>query len=147
MQFCGKRKHYKDECYHKQRLSAKFKTENTSGKGSDKGTADKESGKGKSKGNGIPKVAKTKVNQEALTASQTRTRTRISPEGTAILHQGENLGPLVGNSTRDPRPVPRRKPHKNKGLDVPTKMGISQTPANVPVSCAWRGNCERRGLK
>ena len=31
--FCGKRKHYEDECYHKQRLSAKLKTENASGKG------------------------------------------------------------------------------------------------------------------
>ena len=50
--FCGKRKHYKDACYHKQRLSAKLKTENTSGKGSGKGNADKDSGNGKSKGNG-----------------------------------------------------------------------------------------------
>ena len=35
--FCGKRKHYEDECYHKQRLWAKLKTKNTSGKGSSKG--------------------------------------------------------------------------------------------------------------
>ena len=27
--FCGKRKHYEDECYHKQRLSARLKTENS----------------------------------------------------------------------------------------------------------------------
>ena len=50
--FCGKRKHYEDECYHKQRLSAKLKTENASGKGSGKGNANKDSGQGKSKGNG-----------------------------------------------------------------------------------------------
>ena len=48
--FCGKRKHYKDECYHKQRLSAKLKNENRSGKRSGKGNADEDSGKGKSKG-------------------------------------------------------------------------------------------------
>ena len=30
--FCGKRKHYEDECKHKQRLSAKLKTENSIGK-------------------------------------------------------------------------------------------------------------------
>ena len=48
--FCGKRKHYEEECYHKQRLSAKLKTENISGKGSGKGNAEKDSGKGKSKG-------------------------------------------------------------------------------------------------
>ena len=34
--FCGKRKHYEDECYHKQRLSAKLKGEDP-GKGSGKG--------------------------------------------------------------------------------------------------------------
>ena len=50
--FCGKRKHYEDECYHKQRLSAKLKNENRSGKGSGKGNADHDSGKGKSNGRG-----------------------------------------------------------------------------------------------
>ena len=51
--FCGKRKHYEDECYHKQRLSAKLKGEDP-GKGSGKGGGkDKnDSGKGKSKGRG-----------------------------------------------------------------------------------------------
>ena len=34
--FCGNRKHYEDECYHKQRLSAKLKGEDP-GKGSGKG--------------------------------------------------------------------------------------------------------------
>ena len=48
--FCGKMKHYEDECYHKQRLLAKPKTENGSGKGSGKGNADQDSGKGMSKG-------------------------------------------------------------------------------------------------
>ena len=55
--FCGKRKHYEDECYHKQRLWAKLKGEDPgkgSGKGSGKGGGkDKnESGKGKLKGRG-----------------------------------------------------------------------------------------------
>ena len=55
--FCGKRKHYEDECYPKQRLSAKLRGEDP-GKGSGKGSGsgggmDKnESGKGKSKGRG-----------------------------------------------------------------------------------------------
>ena len=49
--FCGKRKHYEDECYHKQRLSAKLKGEDpgkSSGKGGGKGKGN-DSGKGKSK--------------------------------------------------------------------------------------------------
>ena len=54
--FCGKRKHYEDECYHKQRLSAKRKGEDP-GKGSGKGGGKdngkgNDSGKGKSKGRG-----------------------------------------------------------------------------------------------
>ena len=52
--FCGKRKHYEHECYHKQRLSAKLKGEDPgkgSGKGGGKGNGNN-SGKGKSKGRG-----------------------------------------------------------------------------------------------
>ena len=52
--FCGKRKHYEDECYHKQRLSAKLKGEDPgkgSGKGGGKGKGN-DSGKGKLKGRG-----------------------------------------------------------------------------------------------
>ena len=52
--FCWKRKHYEDECYHKQRLSAKLKGEDP-GKGSRKGGGKgngNDSCKGKSKGRG-----------------------------------------------------------------------------------------------
>ena len=52
--FCGKRKHYEDECYHKHCLSAKLKGEDPgkgSGKGGGKGKGN-DSGKGKSKGRG-----------------------------------------------------------------------------------------------
>ena len=52
--FCGKRKHYVDECYHKQRLSAKLKGEDPgkdSGKGGGKSNSN-DGGKGKSKGRG-----------------------------------------------------------------------------------------------
>ena len=52
--FCGKRKHYEDECYPKQRLSSKLKGEDPgkgSGKGGGKGKGN-DSGKDKSKGRG-----------------------------------------------------------------------------------------------
>ena len=52
--FCGKRKHYEDECYHKQRLSAKLKGEDP-GKGSRKSGGKgngNNSGKGKLEGRG-----------------------------------------------------------------------------------------------
>ena len=59
--FRGKRKHYGVECYHKQRLTAKLKTENAGGKGSGKGNANKDDGQGKSKGNGKGQSGKGKV--------------------------------------------------------------------------------------
>ena len=52
--FCGRRKHYEDKCYQKQRLSAKLKGKDPgkgSGKSGGKGNG-KDSGKGKSKGRG-----------------------------------------------------------------------------------------------
>ena len=85
------------------------------------------------------------MDEEALTTRQTRTETRTSPEGTPILHQGGTLSPLVGNETRNLRPVPRRKPNNNKGLSMPTRMKTSQTPANVPVSCACEAGSDPRG--
>ena len=142
--FCGKRQHYEDECYHKQRLSAKLETENGSGKGSGKGTADQASGKGKSKGRGKGQE-KGKGVRGGYEGKPDKDKN--SPEGTPSLHQGGTLSTVVGSGTQGLRPVPRHKPNKNKGLSVPTKMGTSQTPANVPASCSWRGNCRRRGLK
>ena len=61
--FCGKRKHYEDERYHKQRLSAKLRTENSSGKGSGKNNADRDSGKGKSKNNGKGQALRAHLDQ------------------------------------------------------------------------------------
>ena len=47
--FCGKRKHYEDECYHKQHLSAKLKCEAQNGCGV---KSNSEKGTGKSQGQG-----------------------------------------------------------------------------------------------
>ena len=93
------------------------------------------------------KVAKAKVDEEAATASLKKTRTRTRPEGTQILRQGGALSHLVGNPTRDLRPVPRRKANKNKGQIVLTKMRTSPMPASAPASCASRANSRRRGSK
>ena len=49
--FCDCRKHYEEECYHKQRLSAKLTSDNSPNEGqTTKGNGNK--GKGKSKGRG-----------------------------------------------------------------------------------------------
>ena len=49
---CGKRKHYEDECYHKQRLSANLKREAQSGSGGARSERNGKKGKGKSQGRG-----------------------------------------------------------------------------------------------
>ena len=82
---CGKRKHYEDECYHKQRLSAKLKGEDP-GKGSGKGGG---KGKGSDSGKGKGRTRVKVDEEEALTASQTRTtRTQTRTEATPTLIQG-----------------------------------------------------------
>ena len=94
--FCGKRKHYEDECYHKLCLGAKLKKNNRSCKGSGKANANQDSGKSKSKGRRKGQE-KGKGPPGGLTASLTRTRTKTSPQRTPNLHQGGLLSPLVGS--------------------------------------------------
>ena len=54
--FCGRRRHYEDECHHKQRFSAKLESEAQSGGGGAKGKSPGEKGKGKSQGRGKGQV-------------------------------------------------------------------------------------------
>ena len=145
--FCGKRKHYEDECYHKQRRSAKLKTENGIGKGSRKCNADKDSCKGKSKCNGKGQGGKGKGGRGGSDRKSDKDKKAHQSGGNPHTMPGGNSEPSGGQSIMGPTTRPRRKPNKNKGLSVPTKMGTSQTPANAPVSCAWRGNCRRRNLE
>ena len=96
-------------------------------------------------------MCKAKVEDAKALARRTRTRirtrTRTGPGETATLRQeGPILSPLVGSKTRRLRPVPRGNLNKNKKLSVPTKMGTSLTPANVPASYGWRKNRARSGL-
>ena len=144
--FCGKRQHYEDQCYHKQRLSAKLKTGNSSGKGSGKGNAGQDSGKVKSKGRckGQEKGKRGQGGHDrkpgkGKDADHSRGNTNLTPGGNSELSGGQ---PNTGLTTRS-----QTQAQKNKGLSVPMKKGTSETPANVPVSCAGRGNCRRRGLK
>ena len=83
--FCGKRKHYEDECYHKQRLSAKPKSESGSGKAVARALTTKTVARASPRAVAKAK-RRAKMDKEALTASATRTRTLTSPEGTPILN-------------------------------------------------------------
>ena len=107
--FCGKRKHYEDECYHKQRLSAKLKTKNASGKGSGKRNADKDSGKGKSKGNGKGQGGKSKGGRggsehkldKNKNANQSGENPNTTPGGNSEPSGGQpNTGPTARSQTQ-----------------------------------------------
>ena len=99
--FCGKRKHYEDECYHKQRLSAKLKTENASGKSSGRGNTNKDSGQGKSKGNGKGQGGKGKGGRGGPDRKPDRERNSNQSGGNPNTTPGGNSEPSVGNQTRD----------------------------------------------
>ena len=106
--FCGKRKHYEDECYHKQRLSAKLKTEKASGKGGGKGNANKDNGQGKSKGNGKGQGGKGKVGQGG---------------GDRKADKDKNANPFGGN----PNPTPGGNPEPSGGQPNTGPTTRSQT--------------------
>ena len=107
--FCGKTKHYEDQCYHKQCLSPKLKTENATGKGSGRGNADKDSGKGNSKGNGKGQGGKGKGGRggsdrkrdKDKSADQSRGNPNTTPGRNSDPSGGQpNTGPTTGSQTQ-----------------------------------------------
>ena len=106
--FCGKGKQCEDECYNKQRLSAKLKTENSSGKGSGNGNANKDNGQGKSKGNGKGQGGKGKGGRGG---------------GDRKPDKDKNTNPSRGN----PKPTPGRNPEPSGGQPNTGPTTRSQT--------------------
>ena len=145
--FCGKRKHYEDECYHKQRLSAKPKGEDPgkgSGKGGGKGKDD--SGKGKSKGRGKGQE-KGQGGRGGGAHRHQDNRTRITRTGTS---PGETPTPLQGGTPSPLEGLPqdhRRKPSKNKGLSVEVKVEMMASPRRGAASCGWPASLGNKGFE
>ena len=100
--FCGKRKHHEDECYHKQPLSAKLKTENASGKVSGKGNANKDSGKGKSKGNGKGQGGISKGRRGGSDRKPDKEKNTDHPGGNPNTTPGGDSEPSGGQSNAGP---------------------------------------------
>ena len=149
--FCGKRKNYDDECYHKQYLSAKLKSEAQSGGGGAGGTSQGEKGKGKSQGRGQGqgqaqgkggggRGPEKKNNDKNSDKNQDRSGGNPSPTP-----GGTNPEPSGGQQKTGPTTGSQTQVQQEQG--VPTKMGTRLTPANIPPSCASRENCRRGGWK
>ena len=150
--FCGKRRHYEDECYHKQRLSAKLKSEALNGGGGAGGKYNGEKGKGESQGRGkgdgkaqgkcAGRGFPDKKNQDK-NKDRNKDRSGGKPNPTP---GGTNPEPPGGQQSTGPTTVPRGQHNKKKELSVPTKVGTSLPPEQVPALCGWRENCARRRL-
>ena len=133
--FCGKRKHYEDECYHKQRLSAKLKGEDPgkgSGKGGGKGKGN-DSGKGKWKGRGQGQNKSQGgrgggANRQPDKDNKNPARTEATP----TLIQGGTPSPLGGSLVRPH--AHKRRPRENKGLSMSMKAVMTATLRRESVS-------------
>ena len=117
--FWGNRKHYEDECYHKQRLSAKLKTENASGKRGGKGSANKDNGQGKSKGNGKGQGCKGKGRQERGDRKPENYKNANLSGGNPNTTPGGNPEPSGGQPNTEPTTRAKTQGHQGQG----TKRG------------------------
>ena len=98
--FCGNREHYEDNCHHKERPSAKLKTENASGKGSGKGKS-----KGKGKGQGCKsqggRGGSDRKPDKDKNANQSRGNPNTTPRGNSEPCGGQpNTGPATRSQTQ-----------------------------------------------
>ena len=120
--FCGKRKNYDDECYHKQRLSAKMKGEDPgkgSGKGAGKGNGN-DSGKGKSKGHGKgqdktqggPEAgANCQPDKDKKNQDKNRSNPNPNPGGNSE-RSGGQFGPTTRSQTQAQREQGAKREHE-----------------------------------
>ena len=111
--FCGKRRHCEDECYHKQRLSAKLKSETQNG--SVKGNTDKGKGKGKSQGRG-----KGQGQEQGRGPGRRRHDTK---------NQDKNNDKNHGNSGGNPNPTPGGNPEPSCWQQKQGPRTLSKTQA------------------
>ena len=120
--FCGKRKHYEGECYHKQRLSAKLKGEDPGkvfGKGGGKGNGN-DSGKGKSKGRGKGQDksqggrgagANRQPDKDNKNQGKSRGNTNPNPRGNCEPSGGQS-GPTTRSQTQAQREQGAKREHE-----------------------------------
>ena len=111
----GKRKHYEDDGYHKQRLLAKLKTENASGKGSNKSNADEDSGKGISKGNGKGQGGKDKGGRGGSDRKPDKDKNADQSGGNPNTMPGGNSEPSGGQSNTRPMTPSQTQAQQEQG--------------------------------
>ena len=119
--FCGKCKHYEDECYHKKHLSAKLKSEAKNGGQGGKGNGDKGKekskgrGKGQEQGKGGGRRVLDKKNQD-----KNHDKSGGNPNPTPW---GTDREPFGGQQNPGPTTRSQMQGNKNKEPSVSARMG------------------------
>ena len=133
--FCGKRKHYEDECYHKQHLSARLKGEDPrkgSGKAGCKGKGN-DYGKGKSKGRGQGQDRSQGGRGGGANRQPDKDNNNTDKKGgNPNPNPGGNSEPPGGQS--GPTTRSQTQPSKDKGLSVSMKAVMTATLRREAVS-------------
>ena len=145
--FCGKRKHYEDECYHKQRLSAKLKTENASDKGSGKGNADKDSGRGKSKGNGKGQGGKGKGGRGGSDRKPDKDKNADQSRGNPNTTPGENSEPSGGQSNTEPTTRFQTQAEQEQGTKRANEDGDQSNARKRSRFMRMAGKLQKKGFE
>ena len=130
--FCGCRKHYEDEGYHKRRSSAKLKNENSQNGG--------QNGKATVTWAWASPRAMTKAKNNAkgglVAPNKKHEKNQENFGGNPNQHQGgQTLSPVLGSKIRGLRPILKcgLKLNNNKETSVAMKMKTSWVPAKAPA--------------
>ena len=136
----GKRKHYEDDYYHKQRLSAKLNTENASGKGSGKG-------KGNSKGNGKGQGGKGKGGRGGSDRKADKDKNADQSGGNPNTTPGGNSEPSGGQSNTRPTTRSQTQARQEQGTKRSNEDGNQSNARKRSRFMRMAQKLQRKGFK
>ena len=145
--FSGKRKHYKEECYHKQQLSAKLKTENASGKGSGRSSADKDSGKGKSKAHGKGQGGKSKGGRGGSDRKPDKEKNANQSGQNPNPTPGRNSEPSGGQSITGPTTRSQTRAQQEQGTKCANEDGDQSNTHKSSCFMRMARKLQKKGLE
>ena len=143
---CGKRKHYEDECYHKQCLSAKLKNRNGSGKGSGMGNADQDSGKGKSKCHDKGQE-KGKGGRGRSDCKPEKDKRADKSGGNPNPTRGGNSEPSAGQSNPGPTTRSQTQAQQEEGIKRANKDGYQSNAGKRSRFMRMAGKMQKTGFE
>ena len=145
--FSGKRKHYEDKCYHKQRSSAKLKTENAIGKDSCKGNANKDSGQDTSKGHGKDKGGKGKGGRGGSDRKPDKDKKATPSAGNPNITPGGNSEPSGGQPNTGPTTRSQTQAQQEQGTKRANEDGDQSNARKRSRFMRMARKLQKKGFK